>query len=277
MRIAFYAPLKAPDHPVPSGDRTIARLLVAAMKRGGADVEIASRIRTRISEPTDAAQEAMAKKGRATAKRLITQYRARPKRQRPQAWFTYHLYYKAVDWIGPQVAEALDIPYFIAEASHAPKRAEGPYAFSHAGAEAAIRAADAIFCLNPIDRGCLTPLVGKRRLVDLAPFLDLADFTRRLPERGTMRAKLARAHGLDVDQPWLLAIGMMRKGDKLASYRLLAEALQHLDRPWQLLVVGDGEARADVQRAFRPVAGGVFLLGAQPREKLPEIAVACDL
>jgi glycosyltransferase involved in cell wall biosynthesis len=277
MRIAFYAPLKAPDHPVPSGDRTIARLLVAAMKQGGADVEIASRIRSRISEPGGGTQEAMAKKGRAAAKRLIAKYRALPKRQRPQAWFTYHLYYKAVDWIGPEVAEALDIPYFIAEASHAPKRAAGPYAFSHAAAEAAIRAADGIFCLNPIDRGCLAPLVGKRRLIDLPPFLDLADFAKKLPERGAMRAKLAREHGLDADEPWLLAIGMMRKGDKLASYRLLAEALQHLDRPWQLLIIGDGEARGDVQRAFKPVAGGVFLLGALPRARLPGIAAACDL
>ena len=100
MRIAFYAPLKAPDHPVPSGDRTIARLLLAALKQGGATVEIASRIRTRISDPTEAAQEAMAKKGAAAAKRLIAKYRARPKRERPQAWFSYHLYYKAVDWIG---------------------------------------------------------------------------------------------------------------------------------------------------------------------------------
>jgi glycosyltransferase involved in cell wall biosynthesis len=277
MRIAFYAPLKAPDHPVPSGDRTIARLLVAAMKRGGAEVEIASRIRSRISEPSDGAQEAMARKGQAAAKRLIAKYRTLPKQQRPEAWFTYHLYYKAVDWIGPQVTAALDIPYFIAEASHAPKRAEGPYAFSHAGAEAAIRAADGIFCLNPIDRGCLAPLVGKKRLIDLAPFLDLADFTKALPERAAIRAELARDHGLNADEPWLLAVGMMRKGDKLASYRLLAEALQHLDRPWQLLVVGDGEARADVERAFNPVAGGVFLLGAKPREKLPEIAAACDL
>jgi glycosyltransferase involved in cell wall biosynthesis len=277
MRIAFYAPLKAPDHPVPSGDRTIARLLVAAMKQGGAEVEIASRIRSRISEPADGAQEAMAKKSRAAAKRLIAKYRARPKRQRPQAWFTYHLYYKAVDWIGPLVAEALDIPYFIAEASHAPKRAEGPFAFSHAAAEAAIRAADGIFCLNPIDRECLSPLVGKRRLIDLAPFLDLADFAKHLPERAAMRAKLAHDHGINGDEPWLLAVGMMRKGDKLASYRLLAEALQRLDRPWQLLIVGDGDARAEVERAFKPVAGGVFLLGAQPREKLPEIAAACDL
>jgi glycosyltransferase involved in cell wall biosynthesis len=277
MRIAFYAPLKAPDHPVPSGDRTIARLLVAAMKKGGAAVEIASRIRTRISTPSEEAQRAMAGKGRAAAQRLIKKYRALPKRARPQAWFTYHLYYKAVDWTGPMVAEALDIPYFIAEASHAPKRADGPYAFSHAGAEAAIRAADGIFCLNPIDRGCLAPLVGKKRLTDLAPFLDLADFTRKLPEKPAMRARLARDHGLNADEPWLLAIGMMRKGDKLASYRLLAEALQRLDRPWQLLVVGDGEARAEVQRAFKPVAGGVFLLGAQPHRKLPEIAAACDL
>lgn len=277
MRIAFYAPLKAPDHPVPSGDRTIARLLVAAMRQGGAEVEIASRIRSRISEPSEAAQEAMAKQGRTAAKRFVAKARALPKRQRPQAWFTYHVYYKAVDWIGPEVAAALDIPYFIAEASHAPKRADGPYAFSHAGAEAAIRAADGIFCLNPIDRGCLTPLVGKKRLIDLVPFLDLAAFTKKLPARATMRAKLAHDHGLNADEPWLLAIGMMRKGDKLASYRLLAEALQHLDRPWQLLIVGDGEARADVERAFKPLAGGVFLLGALPRTKLPEIAAACDL
>ena len=277
MRIAFYAPLKAPDHPTPSGDRTIARLLLAALKQGGATVEIASRIRSRLDQPDEAAQQAMAKKSAAAAKRLIAKYKARPKRQRPQAWFSYHLYYKAVDWIGPTVAAALDIPYFLAEASHAPKRAEGPYAFSHAAAEAAIRQAAGIFCLNPVDRECLAPLVGKRRLIDLAPFLDLDALTRDLPDRATTRARLARDHGLDADQPWLIAIGMMRKGDKLASYRLLAEALQHLDRPWQLLVIGDGEARGDVQRAFKPVAGGVFMLGALPHARLPEIAAACDL
>jgi glycosyltransferase involved in cell wall biosynthesis len=277
MRIAFYAPLKAPDHPVPSGDRTIARLLLAALKRGGATVEIASRIRSRIGEPDEAAQQAMAQKGEAAAKRLIAKYRARPKRERPQVWFSYHLYYKAVDWIGPRVAAALGIPYFLAEASHAPKRAEGGYAFSHAAAEAAIRQAAGIFCLNPVDRECLAPLTGEKRLIDLPPFLDLADFTRDLPERDAMRARLARDHGLDLDQPWLIAVGMMRKGDKLASYRILAEALQHLDRPWQLLVIGDGEARGDVQRAFKPVAGGVFLLGALPHAKLPEVFAACDL
>ena len=31
-RILFFAPLKAPDHPVPSGDRTVGRLIVRALK-----------------------------------------------------------------------------------------------------------------------------------------------------------------------------------------------------------------------------------------------------
>ena len=46
MRIAFYAPLKSPDHPVPSGDRQMARLLVAALRHAGHDVEIASELRS---------------------------------------------------------------------------------------------------------------------------------------------------------------------------------------------------------------------------------------
>ncbi len=33
MRVAFYAPLKWPDHPVPSGDRQIARALLRPMPK----------------------------------------------------------------------------------------------------------------------------------------------------------------------------------------------------------------------------------------------------
>jgi glycosyltransferase involved in cell wall biosynthesis len=277
MRIAFYAPLKAPDHPIPSGDRTIARLLMAALRRGGAEVEVASRLRARLAGADEAGQRALAKKGEAAAKRIVARCRARPKRARPQAWFSYHLYYKAVDWIGPRVADALDIPYCLAEASHAPKRAEGPYAFSHAAAEAAIKRADAIFCLNPVDRECVAPLIARRRLVDLPPFLDIEAFSKAPPSRMAARGELARAHGIDPDQPWLLAVGMMRGGDKLASYRLLAEALRHLDRPWQLVIVGDGEARDEVKRAMQPIAGGVFMLGALPRANLSKVYAACDL
>ena len=46
MRIAFYAPMKPPDHPAPSGDRRMARLLMAALDAGGHSVELSSRFRS---------------------------------------------------------------------------------------------------------------------------------------------------------------------------------------------------------------------------------------
>ncbi|HJS32647.1 MAG TPA: glycosyltransferase family 1 protein, partial [Alphaproteobacteria bacterium] len=46
MRIVFYAPLKPPDHPVPSGDRRMAQLLIAACESAGHEVELAARFRS---------------------------------------------------------------------------------------------------------------------------------------------------------------------------------------------------------------------------------------
>lgn len=277
-RIAFYAPLKAPDHPTPSGDRAIARLLIAAWERRGTQVEIPTRLRARIAAPDLFLQQQVAAEARIEAARLIADYAKRPAELRPEAWFTYHLYYKAVDWIGPQVAAALGIPYLLAEASQAPKRAAGPWAFNHAGAERAIRAATAIFCLNPNDKACLLPLVPPARLIDLPPFLDLAQFAPQVPDRTACRHRLAEAHAIDPGAPWLLAVGMMREGDKLASYRQLAMALEAAQpRPWHLLVAGDGAARTAVQEAFARLQGRVHFLGAQSAEALPAIYGAADL
>ncbi|MDY0871760.1 glycosyltransferase family 4 protein [Dongia rigui] len=280
MKIAFYAPLKAPDHPDPSGDRTVGRLLLAALRRGGFTPVIASRLRSRLSGDSLAEQKKFAAKGKATAARLIAKYRKLPKAARPRAWLTYHLYYKAVDWIGPEVASALDIPYLVAEASHAPKRAKGPFLFSHDAAEAAMKQAAAIFCLNPVDKECLHGIVAAKKLIDLPPFLDIDAFLAgnpRGPDRGLGRLKLSQQYRLDPDMPWLLAVGMMRKGDKLASYHALAEALRHVTRAYQVLVVGDGPARAEVEAAFTPIAKRVVWLRQKPAEHLPEIYASADL
>ena len=44
--VAFYAPLKSPNHPLPSGDRTMARLLMKALDRAGYAPQLASEMRT---------------------------------------------------------------------------------------------------------------------------------------------------------------------------------------------------------------------------------------
>ena len=46
MRIAFYAPLKPPDHPMPSGDRRVAQLLWEALRGAGHAPFLASRLRS---------------------------------------------------------------------------------------------------------------------------------------------------------------------------------------------------------------------------------------
>ena len=46
MRIAFYAPMKPAGHPLPSGDRLMARLLVSALGLAGHSVEPASQFRS---------------------------------------------------------------------------------------------------------------------------------------------------------------------------------------------------------------------------------------
>ncbi|MEZ5830594.1 MAG: glycosyltransferase family 4 protein [Dongiaceae bacterium] len=277
-RLLFFAPLKAPDHPTPSGDRTMGRLIVRALKRAGFEIELASRLRTRIAVPSLSSQYAKRDKCFAAADRLIARARKLPKAQRPRAFFTYHVYYKAVDWIGPRVADALDIPYLVAEASHAPKRAEGDWAFNHAGAEAAIRRADAIFCLNPGDKECLARVTQRRRLIDLPPFLDLKRFAPTRPDHRESRALLAQHWKLDDAPPWLLAVGMMRRGDKLDSYRVLADALKiaRLRRPL-LLIAGDGEALAAVKSAFKFAPCGVHFLGRVAPDQLAPLYSAADL
>jgi glycosyltransferase involved in cell wall biosynthesis len=277
MRLAFYAPLKPPDHPVPSGDRRMGRLLIQALERAGHEVELASRLAARDEAGRGHCE--IAAQAAAERERLLALFTSRPPAERPAAWFTYHLYYKAPDWIGPAIAQALSIPYLVAEASVANKRAGGPHDPGHRATLAAVAAAARIFVISPPDRECLAPLVEPHRLVDLPAFLDLAEGTTPAIGRAELRRALAERHGLDGSQPWLLAVGMMRTGDKLASYRILGLALaQILDLDWQLLVAGDGPARPEVEAALAPLgAERVRYLGRLEADELTGCLGATDL
>jgi glycosyltransferase involved in cell wall biosynthesis len=277
MRIAFYAPLKSPDHPVPSGDRRIGRLIQSALARNGHDVRLVSRFRSYDGAGNAARQATIRRRGEAEADRLVARFRRG--RWAPQLWFTYHLYHKAPDWVGPRAAKALGIPYVVAEASYAPKRADGPWAGGHRAVAAALAAADRLFVLNANDLACTRPLLAKpERAVRLAPFVDSEPYRRAARERLRHRAGIARRHRIPPDEPWLLAVAMMRPGDKLASYRVLGQALKRVAfRPWRLLVVGSGAAEPEVRRALAPLGGRVTYLGAIDERRLPPYYAAADL
>jgi glycosyltransferase involved in cell wall biosynthesis len=274
MRIAFYAPMKPPDHPTPSGDVRVARLLIAALRQGGNHVELASHLRSWDGAGDGRRQARLAAIGARAARRLAARYRKAPPGARPNLWFTYHLYHKAPDWIGPEVARALDIPYVVAEASFAPKRAGGPWDQGHRAVAAALGQAAAVFHLNTRDSACVDPLLKPgARAIRLPPFLDVKSYAK--PPDRTVFDRL----GIARDTPVLLAVAMMRPGDKLASYRVLAAALRALlDRRWRLVVAGDGPARGAVEAAFAGLpAERVKWLGALPGDALPPYYLAADV
>lgn len=275
MRIGFYAPLKSPRHPVPSGDRRVAQLLWQALERGGHTPILASELR--VYDPAgDVTAQAVSERAAAReVARLLDQYRRAPDTA-PALWFTYHNYYKAPDLLGPTLARDLGIPYVIAEASHAPKRAAGPWASWHARAASATQAADRLLCFTALDRAMLAKLTPAERLVDLPAFLDTTPY--RELDHAEARASVAARSGLDPAQPWLVAVAMMRQGDKLESYRRLAAALHLIDTwPWQLLVIGDGEARIEVAAALAPFGRRVAFLGAMPPVEIPSLLAAGDI
>jgi len=279
MRIAFYAPLKSPNHPVPSGDRRMARLLMAALRAGGHDVALASELCTLDSQGEPARQSALAAEAAGEITGLRQLWDDLPRDRRPEAWFTYHVYYKAPDYLGPAMAKAFAIPYLVAEASHAPKRAGGPWDHGHRASEAAIRAADVVFYLTQLDSQCTAPLIAPpHRLVALPPFLDPSPFAAAAAAAPTHRRALAKEAGLDPDTPWIMVAAMMRVRDKLPSYRQLGQALAAVaSTNWTLIVIGDGPARADVEAALAPLGDAVRFLGAVDPERLPALMAAADL
>lgn len=267
MRILLHTPLKPPDHPVPSGDREMARGLRRLLAKLGHRVVMPALSRVPPGVPSPEAHLALERRARAQARRLIERWRALPRRhpERFDLWFTYHCYYRKPDWLGPIVTRALGIPYVVAEASHSPRRAHGPTRPGHRAVERALAAADLVLTVNPRDiAGVRSRLRPGGRQCRLPPFIDVAPF--RAVERPA------------TSSPMLLAVGMMRTRDKLASYRVLADALKSLrDRPWRATLVGDGPARGEVEALMAPLGDRVVFTGAVPREALPGFYASADL
>ncbi|NRB21087.1 MAG: glycosyltransferase family 4 protein [Rhodobacteraceae bacterium] len=245
-RVAFYAPMKSPHHPVPSGDREMACNLITVMGAGGADVDLVSEQKIYDKHGDVTVQQDLRAQAQVEAARLI--------RDMPDAdlWVTYHNYYKAPDLIGPTVTRARGIPYVQIESTRASSRLTGAWAGFARSAHDACDAADVIFYLTANDRITLErERYGQQALVHLPPFLPAEILPRPSFLTGPM-----------------LTAGMMRRGDKLASYRIIAETLSHLSGDWQLDIAGDGPARAEIETLMAPFGPRVSFLGQLDRPQM---------
>lgn len=255
----------------------MARNLIGALVREHT-VDVVSRFSSRDGVGSPDRQRRLSALGKKLAARLIRQWKTTG--DIPDAWLTYHVYHKAPDLLGPHICAEFGIPYFMAEVSHAPKQAGGKWDIGYRAAEAAIRTADGIIGLSSLDAACVIPLLADpSRYHRLAPFTKVAPLGDAAKHRSANRAALCEQFGLDTNKPILLAVGMMRDGDKLSSYRVLADALQRLtDRDWSLVIIGDGPARSGTERAFDVLpAGRVNFAGVVAPEELPAYYAAADI
>lgn len=229
----------------------MARALVQTLERAGVSPVLSSRFRSREPIGDAALQAAKIAEAKALSDRLIDTGRS----DGWQLWITYHNYYKAPDLIGPVVAKALGLPYVLIEATRARKRLGGPWDAYARAAEAATEAADAVLYLTTRDAESLRAYGNpSQRIVHLRPFLP----RDTLPPRCVGGEKM-------------LCVGMLRDGDKRASYDLVAETLRHVGSPeWTLTIVGDGPARAQVESLMGPFGARVRFIGALSGQDLEQ-------
>lgn len=241
MRIAFYAPLKAPDHPVPSGDRLMAGLLMRALGMAGHEVRLASHLRPFLRDPEAGALAGFRAEAAAEAARLRASWGDAP----PDLWFSYHPYYKSPDLLGPGLSRELGIPYVTAESSWSARRTAGDWGAAQRAVREGLALAALNLCMTARDLAGIVAGVPAARTARLMPFIEAAPFLARPPRP---------------EPGHLVTVAMMRPGDKLSSYLTLAAALRDLGSGWRLSVAGDGPAAAEVKAAFTGLP--VSFLGA---------------
>ena len=238
----------------------MARLLMRALKLSGHTVALVSEFRSYLSDPDADAYSSRKASVEEEIARIDFRWRASAL---PDLWLTYHPYYKAPDLIGPRLAARFGFPYLTAEASWSPRRFVGTWEAARASVLAALHQASLNLCMTRRDRDGLAAVVNAHRLAMLPPFIDVAPFTKA-------------ASGNAV--PRLVTVAMMRRGDKMDSYRMLGATLAKLlDSAWTLTVVGDGECRSEVEAALAPLGERVAYLGEQLPEAMPELLSECDV
>jgi len=287
--VAFYAPLKSPLHPTPSGDRKIARLFIAALEQGGFHVDLASQLRTFDKTGDNHRQQRLIALAEKEAVRVMRRWQKQG--FRPQAWFCYHLYYKAPDLLGPIICKALDIPYIVAEASWAEKRANGPWSLYHQQVANALKIASKVISINPRDKVALTDFYTAQQPIKHSRLVSQNVFIDDLPKNNDnddinseatqsvltlSRDDIARKYGLNTKLPWLITIAMMRVGDKHHSYQQLSRVVDKSEQPYQLLIIGDGVMKTDVHAIFSPHKQVKFA-GALDNQQIRQLLPHFDL
>jgi hypothetical protein len=250
-----------------------------ALERVAEHIELVSTFRSFDGDGDAERQQALRSQGAALAERLVQGWRSAPPGVRPSLWFTYHVYYKAPDWLGPGGERRARHSRTSSRRRPTPRSAPAGPGRS-ATRPPRTRSRTRASCSRP--RATTSPAAGadpKERIVHLPPFLDAELYRAPRKERSTQRQQLRLARGLDPAVPWIVVAAMMRAGDKVASYRELADGAFASHRPAVAPAGGRRRlGRAEVEKALeRAAPGRTCFLGTLEARELAMTYAACDL
>ncbi|MBB5700784.1 glycosyltransferase involved in cell wall biosynthesis [Ochrobactrum daejeonense] len=227
-------------------------LLMRAIEMSGNEIEIISHFRSFHRQQNDFLS--LIKDAKIEKKTIIEKFK---NGFLPDAWFSYHVYYKSPDLIGPSICRYLNIPYITAESSYAASRDRSGWDAEQRRVKIAIRMAQLNIHFTQRDLAGLRSVAPEAHYAALPPFID-AGIYWRTPAFNPTR---------------LVTTAMMRKGDKLASYRMLADALSQINnRDWTLSIIGDGPERPGIEALFSHFPEKrIDWLGQKNKEEIAEI------
>lgn len=228
-------------------------MLIKALQLQGHSVGIVSHLRAYLADNSGVRLTNLRDEARAEVQRIAAAS------AKPDLWLTYHPYYRSPDLLGPALAARFGIPYVTVEASYSRKRDRDAWGNAQQFLKSAVEMAALNICLTKRDQDGLATLGPDIRLAYVTPFIDVANYTHA---PGDKPGKTIR----------LVAVAMMRKGDKFDSYRMLAAALERLsDVDWHLRVIGDGPLRDEVRSLFRNIPSArIAWVGETPADGIAD-------
>ncbi|NDV27289.1 glycosyltransferase family 4 protein [Desulfovibrio sp. JC010] len=269
MRIAFFAPHKPIDHPLPSGDLIIGKTLHDFLKAQGHELLIASKFRLRHITNKPYKWPALYFEFKRTLKR-VQQFK-------PDLWLTYHSYYKSPDLLGPYISEKLGIPYVIYQGVFATKYRRNYKTWpGYMANKHGLLHADHVFANKQKDFHNLARIVLSEKLSRTYAGIEPDKFSYCPQGAEEIRIK-NKLNGRKV----ILSAAMLREDVKAKSITDLINAFAPLaaESPdAALLIAGDGEARLRLEKLAAEKAGdSIIFLGQVRREDLYKYYSAADI
>ena len=259
MRIAFYAPFKPLGHKNPSGDLAIARGLVRYLEEQGHAIEIQSDLRARWIYFKPWLWLLLSLHFIRCLKNLV----ANP----PDAWLTYHTYYKAPDLLGPFICKILKIKYVIFQGIYSTKRKRRfKTIFGFFLNRIALLAADHIFTNKINDLKNLKRIIPKEHLTYIKPGIKPDEFEKDEPSG----KKLRKQWGVETC-PVILTAAMFRDDVKTKGLSWLIKCCANLIKlnvRFHLVIAGSGEMENELKEIAQRYLPGrhTFVGKIEPQE-----------